>query len=416
MGKFMWLQSLFGFFILLLLAWGLSECRHKVAWKTIFAGVILQWVLAVILIKLPIFTAFFEMLNGVLLQLQQATSAGTTFVFGYLAGGATPFEVTHPANNFILALQALPLVLVMSALSALLFYWKILPLVVKGFSWLLRKAMGIGGSVAVSAAANVFVGMVEAPLLIKPYLKTLSRGELFMVMTLGMATVAGTVMALYATFLSAIIPNAMGHILVASLISAPAAIVVSLLMIPTDANSDGKPVELTDATSSMDAITKGTAQGVQLLLSIVAMLVVLVALVSLLNAGLSLLPNWNGEAISLQRMLGEVMRPLVWLMGVPWSESSVAGSLLGTKVVLTEFLAYLDMSQLDVSVLSQRSQIIMTYGLCGFASFTGLAIMIGGMTSLVPERHDDIVSLGIKSIVAGTIATCMTGAVIGVVY
>jgi CNT family concentrative nucleoside transporter len=410
-------QSLLGCVVLTAAAWGLSEDRRRAPWKVAGAGLGLQLGLAVVLLKVPLFKQMFLWLNRVVLALQEATRAGTAMVFGYLGGGEAPFAETGPGSSFILAFQALPLILVISALSALLFHWRVLPLVVRAFAWALQRALGVGGAVGVSTAANVFVGMVEAPLLVRPYLKQLTRGELFMVMTCGMATVAGTVMVLYATFLAAVIPDAMGHILTASLISAPAAIMVARLMVPTEAPTPGTAAAALAGTdgSAMEAITRGTMDGVTLLINVIAMLVVLVALVSLVNMGLGLLPELGGGPVTLQRVLGLIMAPVVWLMGVPWSEAVTGGSLMGTKTVLNELLAYLELSRLPAGALSERSRLILVYGLCGFANFGSLGIMIGGLGTMVPERRDDIVGLGLKAIVAGTIATCLTGAVVGIV-
>ena len=409
-------QSVFGVVALTALAWLLSEKRRVRPWRTIAAGLGLQFALALVLLFVPPLKAMFLILNRAVAALQEATMAGTAFVFGYLGGGRLPFVETEPGSSFVLAFQALPLVLVMSALSALLFYWRVLPLVVRGFAWALERTLGIGGAVGVSAAANVFVGMVEAPLLVRPYLKALSRGELFMVMTAGMATIAGTVMALYAAFLARVIPDAIGHLLIASLISAPAAVMVAQLMVPHEgAPTPGGLAESgTDARTAMDAITRGTVDGVGLLINIVAMLVVLVALVSLLNQALALVPAVGSAPVTLERMLGLAMAPVAWAMGVPWAEAQAAGHLLGVKTVLNELIAYLQLSRLPEGTLSERSALIVTYALCGFANFGSLGIMIGGLGGMVPERRAEIVGLGLKSIVSGTIATCLTGAVIGV--
>jgi CNT family concentrative nucleoside transporter len=368
-----------------------------------------------LLLKIPFFKNLFFFLNNLVFAVEKATKVGTSFVFGYLGGGNLPFSESFPGSTFILAFQALPLVLVMSALSALLFYWRILPLIVKGFSWILSKSMGIGGVLGLGAGANIFVGMVESPLFIRPYLRNISRSELFAIMTCGMATIAGTVMVLYANILKNAIPDAMGHILTASIISAPAALVVSTLMIPQESEPLLDAVSLPiDATSSMDAITKGTASGIELLLNIIAMLIVLVALVSLGNQMLNLLPNLGGQPLTLQRILGYIMFPIVWLMGIPGNEAEIAGSLMGTKTVLNELLAYIELSKLSPEVMSERSKFIMTYALCGFANFGSLGLMIGGMGTMVPERRSEIIELGLKSIISGTLATCMTGAVVGI--
>jgi CNT family concentrative nucleoside transporter len=410
-------QSALGLVGFLALAWLVSEGRKRVPWRTVLAGLALQFVMAIALLKLPLFKHSFLALNDAMLALERATRAGTSFVFGYLGGAQLPFTETHPGASFVLAFRALPLVLVISALSALLFHWRILPLVVRAFSKLLQKAMGIGGAVGVSTAANVFVGMVEAPLFIRPYLRNLGRGELFMVMTCGMATVAGTVMVLYASVLGSVVPDALGHILVASLLSAPASLVMAALMVPPEgAATAGDEIALERADSSMDAITRGTIAGVEVLIQIVALLTVLVALVTLVNLGLGALPHLGAEPITLQRMLGLVMAPLTWLAGIPWSEAATAGSLMGTKTVLNELVAYIDLSKLAPGALSARSQIIMTYALCGFANFGSLGIMIGGLGAMIPERRAEIVGLGMKSIAAGTLATLLTGATVGLLW
>jgi CNT family concentrative nucleoside transporter len=288
---------------------------------------------------------------------------------------------------------------------------------VRAISRVFEKLMGVGGAVGLSTAANVFVGMVEAPLFIRPYLNQLSRGELFIVMTGGMAGIAGTVMVLYASILGPVVPDALGHILIASIISAPAAIVVSVLMVPPEgAPTSGRLTPPQASSSSMDAITRGTTDGLALLLNIVALLIVLIALVTLANLMLEALPPFGGAPLTLQRVLGALLAPLAWLIGVPWSEAPVAGSLLGVKTVLNEFIAYIDLAHLPEGTLSLRSRLLMTYALCGFANFGSLGILIGGMATMAPERRDEIVSLGMKSIVAGTLATCMTGALVGVLW
>jgi len=408
-------QSALGLALLLLLAFALSENRRRVALRPLAAGVALQFGFAILLLYFPGSRVFFELLNEGVAALQQATTAGTSFVFGYLGGGPLPFAEKEAGLSFVLALQALPLVLVVSALSSLLFYWRILPAVVRGFAWLLRRTLGVGGPLGVGAAANIFVGMIEAPLFIRPYLGRLTRSELFAVMTCGMATIAGTVMVLYASVLRTAISDAMGHILIASIISAPAALVTARLMVPEQSdNTEGDLVVGPGATSSMDAIVQGAGEGVKLLVGIIAMLIVFVSLISLANILLAAVPWFGPEKLSLQRLLGYVMAPVVWLVGIPAKECVTAGALMGTKTVLNEFIAYLDLLQLPAGMLSPRSQLLMLYAMCGFANFGSLGIMIGGMGAAVPERRPEIVSLALKSLVAGTLSTCMTGAVAGV--
>ena len=400
------IQGLAGIAGLLLLAWIFSEKRSAVPWRAVAAGIALQFVLALLLLKMPYVKESFLLLNDLLSSLEKATQAGTSLVFGYLGGGPQPFAVTEAGATFVLAFRALPIVLVMSALSALLFHWGVLQRLVRGISWLLERAMGVGGVVGLSTAANVFVGMVEAPLFVRPWLARVTRGELFAIMACGMASIAGTVLFLYASILGKVLPDAVAHLLIASIVSAPAALVVSFLMVPPEGEATGGQMDLrSEAASSMDALTQGTLGGAQLLVNIVAMLIVFVALVTLANIAIA--------PYTLQGALGWALAPLAWLAGVPWSEAQAAGQLLGTKTVLNELIAYLDLA--NASRLSDRSKLLMTYALCGFANFGSLGIMIGGMSTMCPERRPEIVSLGMKSIVAGTLATCLTAATVGLI-
>ena len=409
------LQSAFGLVVFVAFAWAISENRRAASARVALAGIAIQLVLAALLLKVPLLEAALATLNDAVHILQKATVAGSSFVFGYLGGGPLPFEETRPGASFILAFRALPLLIVISALSAVLTYWRVLPWIIRGFALTLRKSLGVGGAVGFAAAANVFVGMVEAPLFVRPYLSALSRSELFVLMVTGMATIAGTVLVLYATIIDPVVPNAVGNLLIASLISAPAAITIALMMIPeTREPTAGEVLAERGASSTMDAITRGTRSGLELFLIVIAMLLVLVALVYLVNALLALLPAIGGEPVSLERLLGYVMAPVCWLMGVPWTEALTAGSLMGIKTVLNEFLAYLRLAQLPPGALSERSALIMTYAMCGFANFGSLGILIGGLTTMVPERRDEIVALGLRSILAGTLATCCTGAVVGI--
>jgi CNT family concentrative nucleoside transporter len=411
------LQSAFGVFALLAIALALGERRAAVSWRQAAVGLIVTFATAVVLLKVPYAAKVFAVINDAVGAIANATRAGTAFVFGYVGGGPLPFEVKTPGADFVLAFQALPLILVMSVLTTLLFYWRILPPIVRGFSYVLERTLKVGGAVGLSAAANIFLGMVEAPLFIKPYLAKLSRSELFLVMTGGMAGIAGTVLVLYSIILAPHIPDASAHFVIASVLGAPAAIVVSLIMVPetSDKKTEGDiATPPPEASSTMDAIVQGTTSGLQLLLNIIAMLLVLVALVHLVNAALGLLPDVAGAPISLQRVLGYLMAPVCWLMGVPWEKAVTAGSLMGTKTILNELIAYLDLAKLPADALDPRSRLIMLYAMCGFANFGSLGIMIGGLTTMAPERREDIVSLGMKSIVSGTLATCLMGAIVGV--
>lgn len=404
----MW-QGVLGIIAFPLLAWVISENRRDANFKALVVGLAIQAALAALLLSIPAMQNVFLALNGVVTALMDATRAGTSFVFGYIGGGPLPFSEPWPGASFNLAFQALPLILVVSALSALLFHWRILPAIVKGMAWLLARGFGIGGALGVGVAANVFIGMVESPLLVRPYLKKLHRGELFVLMTAGMATVAGTVLVLYASVIGAVVPGALGHILTASLLSAPAAITIAQLMVPLGAPTPGD-IDVPDDGSAMAALTRGTMEGVSLLINVIALLVVAVALVALVNAGLGLAPEIAGQAITLERLLGWLMSPIAFLMGIPWSEAVDAGALLGIKIVLNEFLAYLKLAELPADVISDRSRLIMTYALCGFANFGSLGIMIGGLITMCPERRAEIIELGGRSIISGTLATCLTGA------
>ncbi|TVQ84452.1 MAG: nucleoside:proton symporter [Chromatiaceae bacterium] len=419
-----------GIGVLLAIAWLLSEQRRALPWRLILGGLGLQLVLALLLLTLPAAQGLFVAINRLVLALQEATKAGTSFVFGHLGGGAAPFELIYPEHGFVLFFQALPLVLVIGALSGLLFYWRILPLLVQGMAWVLRRTLGVGGALGLGAAANVFIGMVEAPLLIRPYLQAMTRSELFALMTTGMATIAGTVMVLYAALLGAAIPNAMGHILTASLINAPAALVIAGILVPagagvgtgvaTRAQRGGVPIGPSDrlridhpAASAMDAVTRGALDAIPLMLNIMAMLIVMIALVSLANGLFGWLPPVADAPLTLQRLLGWLFAPVVWLIGIPWAEAPTAGALMGIKTVLNELLAYLELASLPAEVLSDRSRLIMTYALCGFANLGSLGILIGGLGTMAPARRAEVVGLGFKSILAGTLATLTTAAVAG---
>jgi CNT family concentrative nucleoside transporter len=413
------LQSTLGIFAIIALAWLISENRRAVNWRQAGIGLGVTLVLALVMLKVPKVEVVFALINDAVGAIANATRAGTSFVFGYVGGGALPFEVKEPAATFILGFQALPVVLVMSVLSSLLFYWRIMPPIVRGFSWALEKTLDVGGAVGLSTAANIFVGQVEAPLFIRPYLAKLSRAEMFVVMTGGMAGIAGTVFVLYATILANAIPDAAGHIVVCSVLGAPAAILISFIMVPDpgEKHTGGAPADLEVeqvASSTMDAIVKGTGAGLELLLNIVAMLIVFVALVHLANAMLGLLPDILGAPLTLQRALGWVMAPVCWLMGIPWSQAVTAGGLMGIKTILNELVAYLELAALPADALDSRSRLIMLYAMCGFANFGSLGIMIAGLATMCPEKRDEVVSLGLKSIVSGTLTTCLLGAIVGV--
>jgi concentrative nucleoside transporter, CNT family len=380
-------------------------------------GLVAQLVIALLLLKIPASQYLFSAINSAVLALTKSTEAGTSFVFGFLGGGQLPYVETVGGGSFVLAFRVLPLIMVVSVLSGLLSYWRILPLIISGMTRLLQRALGIGGAVGMAISANAFLGMVESPLLIRPYIARLGRGELFAVMTAGMATIAGTMLALEAAVIADSIPNAAGHLLSASLITLPAVVYISHLLVPNTGEVTGGDSRIVaDGNSVVDVLARNTQTGLQIFLNVIAMLIVVVALVHLANSILALLPDFYGAPISMERMLGYLFAPFVWLLGIPWSEAVQAGQLMGIKVVLTEFMAYIEFGSLPADALNARSDVIMTYALCGFANFISLGIMITGLAVMAPERRDEITALAMKSLIAGTIATSTTACLIGILY
>lgn len=406
-------QALLGLPLIVLLAWLSSSARGRFPLRLVAAGLAAQFLMALLLLRLPVLQDALLLVNRAVLAVEAATAQGTAMVFGFLGGGEPPYAVTEPAQQFVLAFRALPIVVVFAALSALLWHWRVIPLAIRGLARLLEKSMGLSGALSVGATASVFIGMVEAPLLIKPHLRRMSNSELFMLMSCGMATVAGTVLGLYAGILATTIPGALSHIIIASLISAPAALLLAAVMVPPQ---PAAPRAATDLRSpykgSMDAITTGTMEGLRLLASIIGMLIVFVALVHLVDLCLGLLPHGD-EPLTLVGIGGLLLAPLAWLLGIPWAEARIAGELLASKVFINELVAFLQLAALEPEALAPHSRLILTYALCGFANFGSLGIMIGGMTALCPERSADILRLAPRSIWSGLLATCMTGCVVG---
>ena len=405
-------QSALGLAVFVGLAWALSENRRAFPTTTVIVGIGLQILLATMLLGLPFMRDALLSLNAVVDAIQAATAKGSGFVFGYMGGGDKPFEVTNPAAVVTIAFTVLPIVIVMSALSALLWHWRILPLIVSAFAWALERTMKIGGALGLGCASNVFLGMIEAPLLIKPYLERLTRSELFTLFTCGLANVAGTVLVLYANVLGPVVPGAVGHIIVASLLSLPASIVLSKIMIPGDQTTPATAGGATMYRSSMDAVSTGAEDGMKMYLNILAMLVAMLSLVALANIILGNV-EFAGTPLSFERVLGWVFAPVVWLIGVPAADAATAGSLMGTKTILNELIAYLNLAALPPDALSERSKLLMVYAMCGFANLGSVGMMIGSISALVPSRRDEIVELSLKSIIPGTLSTCMTAAVIG---
>jgi len=416
------LQSLLGVVAIPLLALLLSEDRRALGPRAILAvvatGLAIQFAVALALLKLPGSAALFGAIGAGVTALQSATQQGMRLVFGYLAGGPAPFDAPRPQAQFILAFQALPLILVMSALARLLYYWGLLQRLVGLFAAVLQRSFGIGGPLGTVAAAKIFLGMIEAPLLVRPYLAAMGRGALFAVMAVGMATVAGTVMVLYAAILEPVLPGAAGHLLAASLMNAPAALMLARLAVPEGFAEGPRIASLRldhPPRSAVDAIAQGTFDGIKLLAGVVAMLVVMVALVALANGALEAAGRSFGVTLTLQQVLGWLCTPLALLLGVPVAEAGVAGGLIGEKIILNEFIAYLDLASLPPDALSARSRLILTYALCGFANLGSLGIMVGGLTTMVPERREDIVSMAPKAMLIGALATLLSAAVVGTI-
>ncbi len=406
------LQSVLGIVVIVVLAWALSEKRQAFPLRMVSLALLLQLAIALLLLKFPPARAVLLGLNHVVDALSQATTAGASFVFGYVGGGVTPFSVSNPRALTSFAFGVLPLVIVISALSALLWYWRILPLIVGGIAFVLRRVLGLGGATALASGATVFFGMIEAPLLVRPCLAKMTRTELFILFTVGLASVAGTMFVLYATVLKAVLPGALGHVLVASMMALPAAVMIARLMVPGDAMTEEVPTQL-GYRSSMDAVARGTEDGLKIYLQIMALLIVMVALISLADQILAVLPDLGGAPITLERILGFLFAPLAWLYGVPWREAGIAGSLLGTKTILNELVAYIRYAGLPPGALDPRSGLIMVYALCGFANFGSVGILIAGMSALMPERRAEIVPLALRAMVSGTLASGLSASMIG---
>ena len=411
------LHGFFGVLTFLLLAGLLSENRKKIKIKPIFLGLLIEFFLTLMIFKVPFMLQAFNWIDRMVLALNSAALEGTKFVFGYLGGGALPFNTSGPGSSFILAFQALPLVIVVASLSSLLFYLRILPLVIQAMSWVFRKTLGVGGALAVGLSANLFLGMAESPVVIRPYLQHLTRSELFTLMTCGMAGVAGTVMALYVILLGPVISGVMTHILSAVLISIPGTVVVSRIMIPeVEQMTRGKLGYHKESLGVVDAIMSGVKIGGEIFVSIIGMLIVFIAIIALVNKAISFLPLVHGQELSLNFLLGYLFMPFMWVMGIPWSEAHVAGNLMATRMILNEIVSYQQLASLPAGTLDPKSRLMMVYAMCGFANIGSLGIMLAAYNVLIPERRAEFVSLAPRSLIAGTLVTCITASVVGTLY
>jgi len=408
------LQGLVGVIAIFGLAWVWSEDRGQRPFRLIASTLALQTAILLSVTFIPFIQTELFAISSFVRLIQDATLQGTSFVFGYLGGGPAPFEVSDANAMLILGIQTLPIILVTSALAAILWHVGLLRWIVNGLSWALERATRIGGATSLGAAGNVFMGMIEAPILIRPYLESLSRGELLIIMTTGLATVAGTVLAIYAAILEPVIPGALGHILTASLLSVPGAIAIAKIMIPDDGKTqiDGAKATL-QYRSVIDAFAKGTQDGVIIMVNVGATLITILALVYIVDQGLGLIGSGLGFGLSLEIIFGWIFSPLAWAIGIPWAEVSEAGALIGTKAVLNEFIAYLNLAAADDGTLSLRSRTILLYAMCGFANLGSVSMMIAGLSVMAPARRDDIIALAPRSLIGGLMATCLSGALVG---
>ncbi len=420
----MWLalQSVVGILAVPAIALALSEERRLLpaakALRIIAGAIAVQIVIALILLKVPASRLVFDGLSQGVLAIQNATDNGAQLVFGYLAGAPAPFDMTKPEHSFVLAARVFPMILVLSAIVRLLYYWGVLQKVVAGFAYLLRRSLGTGGPLSTVSAASIFLGIIEAPLMIRPYLSGMGRGAFFATMCVAMATVAGTVMALYASILSPLVPGAAGHLLAASLMNVPAALMIARLMVPRDFEGGPDTAVMGDgevSRSAMDAVAQGTVEGLRLVATVAALLIVIVSLVALINSMLAFAGGPFGVTVTLQSLLGALCTPLAWMIGIPWAETGTAGALLGQKVVLNEFLAYLELAKTPPGVLTERSRVILTYAMCSFANLGSLGILIGGLAAMAPERRTEIAELAPRSVVAGFLASLLSAAIVGMI-
>lgn len=415
------LRGVIGLAVLIGLAWGFSENRRAhPGWRWMAGALALQGVLALLIVRVPWVWKAVGLANSAVSAVEQATLKGSSYMFGYLGGAPLPFALADGAQPpLVIAFQILPLVIVFSALAALLWHWGVLRAVVNGLSFLLRRTLGVSGVVGLSGGANMFLGVVESPLVVRAYFDRMTRAELFQVMVLAMATISGAILILYATTLRATVPDAVGHMISASLISLPAALLIARLMVPGQADDAKTEVEHNEPglryESSIDAIVKGTMDGMALFLAVIAVIIVVFALVALADQVLALLPLIEGEAISLKRLMGWVFAPFMWLLGVPWGDAQAAGGLMGTKAILNEYVAYLELAALPAGTLGPRSLLIVTYALCGVANLASVGLLVSTIGTLCPERRAEAAGLGMKSWLAGNLASAMTGAWIGLV-
>lgn len=412
------MQAFLGIFLLLGFCWIFSENKQQIRYRPVVKTLTLQLVLAILITKVPAVSDLILKMATVVDALKKSTQEGTKFVFGYLGGGDVPFSINPDStvSTFIFAFQALPVIIVMSALSMLLFHWRILPFVVKIISLILRRLLGVGGALGTTAAAKIFLGNIESPLLVRPYLKNFNRSEIFTMMTCGMASTAMCIMPIYAEILTGVIDFPMQHLISATLLNIPAAMAISQILIPnTSTRTEAEASTPYEFNGAMDAVSRGTTDGLNIFLNIVAMLIVALAFVSLSNVLLGIISLPDGSSLSLEKIFGFILAPFAWLMGIPWAESQIAAQLLGIKTVLNEIVAFSNLKG-QVSSLTPTTIHILVYALCGFANFSAVGIVLGGLGSMIPEQRKTIVSLGLKSLIAGALSSCLSGMIVGLIY
>ena len=409
-------RALLGIAVIFAIGWGLSENRRTFPWRIVLGAVILQFAIALVLFAIPPVRDTLSRANVVVDALESATRAGTGFVFGYIGDNTAASALMSGDAPPLFFFQILPIVIVVAALSAMLWHWRILRWITKGFAIIFRRTMGLGGATSLAVSANVFMGMTEAPVLVKPYIKGMTRSELFILMASGFATIAGSVLIIYVGFLEAagVAFNPLAQLLTASLMAAPGAVALALVMVPEKKVASERMHEPEfEYQSTMDAFATGASDGLKIVLNIMTMLIAALALLYMANSLFGMAPLVGGEPLSIERILGWVFFPLMYLIGVPLDEAAQAGSLMGVKTVLTEFVAFIQLAEVPEGAMTDRTRIITAHAICGFANFGSMGILIGGLTIIEPERRSTFLDLAWKTLIAGTLATCLSGAVVG---
>lgn len=411
-------RAIIGLFVITGIAWLLSENKKRFPWKIVIGAVVMMYAFTLLLFGVPIIRAGLDSVNNGINVLIAATREGTAFVFGPVIGDQAKWEQLVGAPGPIFIFQLLPLIIVIGSLSAILWHWGILKVITNGFAFVFQRTMGMGGPTSLSVAANIFMGQTEAPLLIKPYLKVMTRSELLIVMATGFATIAGSVLVVYVTLLRDTLPAVAAHLITVSIIASPAAVALAMVMIP-ETEETSKSSGETDFKyhSTMDAFASGATDGIAIIWNIATMLIAALALVYIANALLGAIPitiNWNGadQRLSLDMLLGWLFAPLMYVAGVPLEEAARAGTFVGQKTVFTEFVAFINLGSLPADAMTERTRTIVTYAICGFANFGSMGILIGGLSIMAPERRPDFLSLAWKTLFSGTLATIMASAVV----